>query len=122
MNTHHILTTLEQSLQSETKHTASKLSQALPNRIIQQTENTNEDVNYNTIGEWYANHFLFQQEDFLWAKYAYYDAYCEALQNQGYLTKRVRNMLEAVARRHGKQYIASIQNEQFPNHREKGTA
>ncbi|KEK24404.1 hypothetical protein [Bacillus gaemokensis] len=122
MATRHIITMLEQSLQTETEQTASQLSKVLPKRILEQTMITNEDANYNTIGEWYKNHFLFQQDDFLWAKYAYYDAYCEALQNQGHLTKRVRHILESVARKHGKQYIASMQNIQFPDPRAKGTA
>ncbi|MBY0599969.1 hypothetical protein [Bacillus bingmayongensis] len=121
MATRHIITMLEQSLQAETEHTASHLSKVLPQRILEQTMAANEDTHYNTIGEWYKNHFLFQQNDFLWAKYAYYDAYCEALQNQGHLTKRVRHILESVARKHGKQYIASVQNIQFPDHHAKGT-
>lgn len=57
--------------------------------------------------------FLIQQDDFLWAKYAFYDAYCEAIQKQGHLTKRVRQILESLARKHGKQYIASILNMPF---------
>ncbi|MBO1627183.1 hypothetical protein COE15_00285 [Bacillus cereus] len=122
MATHHIITMLEQALQSETTNTAAQLSKDLPKRIIEQRKAINENVNYSTIGEWYQNHFLFQQDDFLWAKYAYYDAYCEALQNQGRLTKRVRHILESVARKHGKQYIASVQNKQFPDHYAQGTA
>ncbi|MEN1938480.1 hypothetical protein AAIE21_23750 [Paenibacillus sp. 102] len=122
MATRHIITMLEQSLQAETTNTASQLSKALPKRIIEQTKTANEDANYNTIGEWYQNHFLFEQDDFLWAKYAYYDAYCEALQNQGQLTKRVRHILESVARKHGKQYISSVQNKQFPDQYAQGTA
>ncbi|WP_459502110.1 hypothetical protein [Bacillus sp. C1] len=122
MATRHIITMLEQSLQAATTNTASQLSKELPKRIIEQKKVTNENMNYTTIGDWYQNHFLFQQDDFLWAKYAYYDAYCEALQNQGHLTKRVRHILESVARKHGKQYIASMQNKQFPNHYTQGTA
>ncbi len=41
---------------------------------------------------------------------------------QGHLTKRVRQILESLARKHGKQYIASILNMPFPNKRAKGTA
>ncbi|MEH7457598.1 hypothetical protein V7183_10280 [Bacillus sp. JJ1127] len=122
MATRHIITMLEKSLRAETEQTASHLTKALPERILEQTKVANEDGNYHTIGEWYKNHFLFQQDDFLWAKYAYYDAYCIALQNQGHLTKRVRHILESLARKHGKQYIASIQNIQFPDQRAKGTA
>ncbi|WP_367899842.1 hypothetical protein [Bacillus pseudomycoides] len=122
MATRHIITMLEQSLQTETTNTASQLSKALPKRIIEQTKAANESVNHNTIGEWYKHHFIFQQDDFLWAKYAYYDAYCEALQNQGHLTKRVRHILESMARKHGKQYIASVQNKQFPDQYAQGTA
>ncbi|KFM99983.1 hypothetical protein D0U04_17445 [Bacillus clarus] len=122
MATHHIITMLEESLRTETEQTGSQLSKTLPNRILSQTETVHEVHNYRTIGEWYKNHFLFQQDDFLWAKYAYYDAYCEALQNQGHLTKRVRHILESLARKHGKQYIASVQNIKFPNDRAQGTA
>ncbi|PFK36720.1 hypothetical protein COI93_16085 [Bacillus cereus] len=122
MATRHIISMLEQSLQAEATHTASQLSKDLPKRIIEQSKAANEDMHYSTIGEWYKNHFLFQQDDFLWAKYAYYNAYCEALQNQGHLTKRVRHILESVARKHGKQYIASVQNKQFPDQYAQGTA
>ena len=44
------------------------------------------------------------------------------IKKQGHLTKRVRQILESLARMHGKQYIASILNMPFPNERAKGTA
>lgn len=122
MATRHIVTMLEQSLQAETMYTSSQLSNHLPKRIMEQTAGTNDEVYYHTIGEWHKAHFLFLQNDFLWAKSAYYNAYCTALQKKGDLTKRVRHILESVARKHGKQYIASIQNEQFPRHYGQGTA
>lgn len=113
---------LEKTLQVETENTISHLNVSLSDRFLSQSTAIHENNCYHTIGEWYKNHFLFQQDDFLWAKYAFYDAYCEAIQKQGHLTKRVRQILESLARKHGKQYIASILNMPFPNKRAKGTA
>ncbi|EMA6343721.1 hypothetical protein ACO11K_003119 [Bacillus cytotoxicus] len=122
MATRHIITMLEQSLRAETEQTGSYLSKALPKRIMERAKMTDKNKTYQTIGDWYKNHFLYQQDDFLWAKYAFYDAYCEALQKQGHLTKRVRHILESVARKHGKQYISSVQNWNFPDQKAQGTA
>ncbi|ABS20693.1 hypothetical protein ACRS6Y_15335 [Bacillus cytotoxicus] len=122
MATRHIITMLEQSLRAETEQTSSYLSKTLPKRIMEQAKMTDKNKTYQTIGDWYKNHFLFQQSDFLWAKYAFYDAYCEALQKQGHLTKRVRHILESIARKHGKQYISSVQNWKFPDQQAQGTA
>ncbi|EEM01261.1 hypothetical protein bmyco0001_3070 [Bacillus mycoides DSM 2048] len=113
---------LEKTLQVETENTISHLSNSLSDRILSQSAAVHENNCYHTIGEWYKNHFLFQQDDFLWAKYVFYDAYCESIKKQGHLTKRVRQILESLARKHGKQYIASILNIPFPNEQEKGTA
>ncbi|MGW5983079.1 hypothetical protein ACWFOP_22140 [Bacillus mycoides] len=122
MATRHIITMLEETLRVETENTISHLSKSLSDRILSQSAAVHENNCYHTIGEWYKNHFLFQQDDFLWAKYVFYDAYCEAIKKQGNLTKRVRQILESLARQHGKQYIVSIQNIPFPNEQEKGTA
>ncbi|MBK5486042.1 hypothetical protein JFT95_00325 [Bacillus sp. TH17] len=122
MATRHIITMLEKTLRIETENTISHLSKSLSDRILSQSAAVHENNCYHTIGEWYKNHFLFQQDDFLWAKYVFYDAYCEAIKKQGNLTKRVRQILESLARQHGKQYIVSIQNIPFPNEQEKGTA
>ncbi|HDR7565389.1 hypothetical protein ABH963_004160 [Bacillus sp. RC55] len=122
MATRHIITMLEKTLRVETENTISHLSKSLSDRILSQSAAVHENNCYHTIGEWYKNHFLFQQDDFLWAKYVFYDAYCEAIKKQGNLTKRVRQILELLARQHGKQYIVSIQNIPFPNAQEKGTA
>ena len=122
MATRHIITMLEKTLQIETENTISHLTASLPDRILSQSAAIQENNCYHTIGEWYKNHFLFQQDDFLWAKYVFYDAYCEEIKKQGHLTKRVRQILESLARMHGKQYIASILNMPFPNERAKGTA
>ncbi|EOP47190.1 MULTISPECIES: hypothetical protein [Bacillus cereus group] len=122
MATRHIITMLEKKLRVETENTISHLSKSLSDRILSQSAAVHENNCYHTIGEWYKNHFLFQQDDFLWAKYVFYDAYCEAIKKQGNLTKRVRQILESLARQHGKQYIVSIQNIPFPNEQEKGTA
>ncbi|EJV74997.1 hypothetical protein P4U03_02955 [Bacillus mycoides] len=122
MATRHIITMLEKTLRVETENTISHLSKSLSDRILSQSAAVHENNCYHTIGEWYKNHFLFQQDDFLWAKYVFYDAYCEAIKKQGNLTKRVRQILESLARQHGKQYIISIQNIPFPNEQEKGTA
>ncbi|ABY41599.1 MULTISPECIES: hypothetical protein [Bacillus] len=122
MATRHIITMLEKTLRVETENTISHLSKSLSDRILSQSAAVHENNCYHTIGEWYKNHFLFQQDDFLWAKYVFYDAYCEAIKKQGNLTKRVRQILESLARQHGKQYIVSIQNIPFPNEQEKGTA
>ncbi|HDR7622652.1 hypothetical protein ABE083_05150 [Bacillus mycoides] len=122
MATRHIITMLEKTLRVETENTISHLSKSLSDRILSQSVAVHENNCYHTIGEWYKNHFLFQQDDFLWAKYVFYDAYCEAIKKQGNLTKRVRQILESLARQHGKQYIVSIQNIPFPNEQEKGTA
>ncbi|MBK5503512.1 MULTISPECIES: hypothetical protein [unclassified Bacillus (in: firmicutes)] len=122
MATRHIITMLEKTLRVETENTISHLSKSLSDRILSQSAAVHENNCYHTIGEWYKNHFLFQQDDFLWAKYVFYDAYCEAIKKQGNLTKRVRQILESLARQHGKQYIVSIQNIPFPNAQEKGTA
>ncbi|OSX97392.1 hypothetical protein CN507_08580 [Bacillus cereus] len=122
MATRHIITMLEKTLRIETDNTISHLSNSLSDRILSQSAAVHENNCYHTIGEWYKNHFLFQQDDFLWAKYVFYDAYCEAIKKQGHLTKRVRQILESLARKHGKQYIASILNMPFPNEQEKGTA
>ncbi|HDR7793241.1 TPA: hypothetical protein QCY19_001811 [Bacillus luti] len=122
MATRHIITMLEKTLQGETEHTISHLTTSLSDRILSQSIAIHENNCYHTISEWYKNHFLFQQDDFLWAKYAFYDAYCEAIKEQGHLTKRVRQILESLARKHGKQYITSILNTPFPNERAKGTA
>ncbi|MEK4888965.1 hypothetical protein MHH74_01975 [Bacillus sp. FSL M7-0996] len=122
MATRHIITMLEKTLRVETENTISHLSKSLSDRILSQSAAVHENNCYHTIGEWYKNHFLFQQDDFLWAKYVFYDAYCEAIKKQGNLTKRVRQILESLARQHGKQYIVSILNIPFPNAQEKGTA
>ncbi|MBW3491087.1 hypothetical protein [Bacillus sp. FDAARGOS_1420] len=122
MATRHIITMLEKTLRVETENTISHLSKSLSDRILSQSAAVHENNCYHTIGEWYKNHFLFQQDDFLWAKYVFYDAYCEAIKKQGNLTKRVRQILESLARQHGKQYIVSIQNIPFPNKQTKGTA
>ncbi|MFK4426578.1 MULTISPECIES: hypothetical protein [Bacillus] len=122
MATRHIITMLEKTLRVETEKTISHLSKSLSDRILSQSAAVHENNCYHTIGEWYKNHFLFQQDDFLWAKYVFYDAYCEAIKKQGNLTKRVRQILESLARQHGKQYIVSIQNIPFPNKQTKGTA
>lgn len=122
MATRHIITMLEKTLRVEAENTISHLSKSLSDRILSQSAAVHENNCYHTIGEWYKNHFLFQQDDFLWAKYVFYDAYCEAIKKQGNLTKRVRQILESLARQHGKQYIVSIQNIPFPNEQEKGTA
>ncbi|PFD37167.1 hypothetical protein CN285_20385 [Bacillus cereus] len=122
MATRHIITMLEKTLRVETENTISHLSKSLSDRILSQSAAAHESNCYHTIGEWYKNHFIFQQDDFLWAKYAFYDAYCEAIKKQGHLTKRVRQILESLARKHGKQYISSIQNIPFPNKQAKGTA
>ncbi|MFA2693522.1 hypothetical protein [Bacillus mycoides] len=122
MATRHIITMLEKTLRVETENTISHLSKSLSDRILSQSAAVHENNCYHTIGEWYKNHFLFQQDDFLWAKYVFYDAYCEAIKKQGNLTKRVRQILESLARQHGKQYIVSIQNIPFPNEQKKGTA
>ena len=66
------------------------------------------------------NHFLFQQDDFLWANMPSMTHIVKP-SKQGHLTKRVRQILESLARMHGKQYIASILNMPFPNERAKGT-
>ena len=83
MATRHIITMLEKTLRVETENTISHLSKSLSDRILSQSAAVHENNCYHTIGEWYKNHFLFQQDDFLWAKYVFYDAYCEAIKKQG---------------------------------------
>ncbi len=82
MATRHIITMLEKTLQVETENTISHLNVSLSDRFLSQSTAIHENNCYHTIGEWYKNHFLFQQDDFLWAKYAFYDAYCEAIKKQ----------------------------------------
>lgn len=85
MATRHIITMLEKTLRVETENTISHLSKSLSDRILSQSAAVHENNCYHTIGEWYKNHFLFQQDDFLWAKYVFYDAYCEAIKNKAIL-------------------------------------
>lgn len=82
MATRHIITMLEKTLQVETENTISHLTTSLSDRILSQSAAIQENNCYHTIGEWYKNHFLFQQDDFLWAKYVFYDAYCEEIKKQ----------------------------------------
>lgn len=82
MATRHIITMLEKTLQVETENTISHLTTSLSDRILSQSAAIQENNCYHTIGEWYKNHFLFQQDDFLWAKYVFYDAYCEEIKNK----------------------------------------
>ena len=83
MATRHIITMLEKTLQVETENTISHLNVSLSDRFLSQSTAIHENNCYHTIGEWYKNHFLFQQDDFLWAKYVFYDAYCEEIKKKG---------------------------------------